>query len=407
MTRILLTNTPWHDKKHNKWHGIRAGCRWPFIMNTPLPPADTLGYYNTYPFFMGYATNYLAWQAKVGEIFFYDALARAHTYDKFYDGVKTMDPDIVIMETSTPSIENDLEIAGKLKLDGREIALVGPHATVYASKLIKLPQIDYVLQGEYEIGAYEMCLMRKKKVYPCRQIINIDTIRYPYRDESVLLYADGFGQDKYMEYPQLQVWTSRGCPHECNFCLWRSTMTRGYYRRRSAKAVCREISDCMRSWGFRSVLLDDDTFNISDKHTVEVADGLGHLRIQWHAMVRPDTCSWESFQAMRDNGCVGLKIGVESFSQNGLDYVKKGYNATRLTETIDFLIDIGFKVFLSLMDQIPGENDEDRAETYKWLKYFVAKGASYQHPRLTALPGTPLYDTSEKKEKWADYGKFH
>lgn len=404
--RILFTNVPWYGEG---WHGIKAGCRWPFILNTPKPPADTLGFYNTYPFFLGYAAAYLKFKANNEQTYFYDALAHAHTYDTFYEYTAKLDPEIVVIETSTPSIDNDLEVAKSLKKKGSEIALVGPHASVYAEALIKLPFVDYILQGEFEVSAYEMVLMRKKKIYKSRPLMDLDSLSMSARDNSCLLYADGFGQDKFMIYPQLQIWTSRGCPFKCDFCLWNHTMWTGGYRKRSPKSVTKEITSAMGNWGIKSVLLDDDTFNVGDEHTIAISDAIDKIAIQWHAMVRPDTCSKKAFMIMRECGCVGLKIGVETFSQCGLDSINKGYNADELYETIDFLMDLGFKVFLSLMDNIPGETEKDRELTKKRLDYFIKKGASYQHPTYMPLPGTnaSIKRKNKPKENWKDYGQYH
>lgn len=404
--RILFTNVPWYG---DNWHGIKAGCRWPFILDTPKPPPDTLGFYNTYPFFLAYAAAYLKFKAQNSQTYFYDALAHAHTYDTFYEYVDKLDPEITVIETSTPSIDNDLKVAKKLKEKGQEIALVGPHATVYAKELIKLSYIDYILKGEFEISAYEMVIMRKKGIYNSRPISNLDSLNMPARDSSCLLYADGFGQDKFIAYPQLQVWTSRGCPYSCDFCLWNHTMWTGGYRKRSPGSVTREITSAMSNWGFKSVLLDDDTFNIGDEHTIAISDALAQIAIQWHAMVRPDTCSKKAFLIMKECGCVGLKIGVETFSQSGLDSIGKRYNANELYETLDFLMDLGFKIFLSLMDNIPGETEEDKDLTKNRLDYFIKKGASYQHPIYMPLPGTiaSIKRTNTIKDDWREYGKYY
>jgi radical SAM superfamily enzyme YgiQ (UPF0313 family) len=408
--RILFANVPAYTETT---HTIKAGSRWPFIFDSPKPPKDTAGYYNTYPFFLGYAAAFLALNAKVGEVHFIDALARAWTYDEFYSYVKDLKPDIVVIETSTPSIENDLQVAEVIKSYGCETALTGPHATVYANDLIKRPSVDYILQGEYEIGALEMCLMRKKGIYKCRPVTNIDTFPFPPRDESIFLYADGFGQDQHIKYPQLQILTSRGCPYHCNYCLWNDTMTYQNYRKRNIKNISQEITNTFwRFSKFRSILLDDDIVNVGDERTIEISEMMAGFGVQWHAMVRADSCSKEAFYAMRVNGCEGLKIGVESFSQRGLDYVKKGYNSTELIETIDYLIGLGFKVFLSLMAKIPTETEEDKAFTQKWLEYFVTKGASFQQPNYMPLPGTQIFNELNaegriKTDDWGKYGRFH
>ena len=409
--RILLTQAPFYDKTDNKWCGVRAGCRWPFIFDYPLPPENTVGGYNTMPFFMAYATNYLASTAKVGEVYMYDAVAVKHRFDTYYNNVAKANPEITILETSTPSIKIDLEAAERIKGMGSEIALCGPHATAYAEELIKLPYVDYVLKGEYEVNSYEMCLMRRKGIYECRIMPTIEYMT-PYRDAAVYNYADGFGQDAHIQYPQLQVWSSRGCPFRCNFCLWNETMTCGKYRKRSPEAVRDEIMSCIKVFGFKSVLFDEDTFNVGDARVYEMSKMMGGIGIQWHAMVRADACSKEAFWNMKQAGCVGIKAGIETFSQRGLDYLNKGYKAQELKDRVNFLIQCGFKVFLSFMENIPGETEEDKADTIRTAEHFIKQGASIQHPSCMPLPGTKLYKELDKEGKidksdWTKFGCFH
>ena len=402
--KILFTNSPFYG---TGWHGVKSGCRWPFIFDSELPEENSLIGYNTMPFFMAYAASYLT-ARKVGDVFFYDALALKHRYETFYKTISDINADITIIETSTPSIDIDLKVARKIKEMGSEVALCGPHATIFAESLITLPEVDYVLQGEYEANSYEMCLMRRKGIYKCKPMENLDYL-VPFRSEVCYYYADGFGQDKHIQFPQLQMWTSRGCPYKCNFCLWKDTMTFNNYRPIAIRSLMRELTSVMKEYNFKSVLFDDDTVNVGDKRTIDLSEAMSNIDIQWHAMVRADSCSWTAFEKMRKSGCEGLKIGIETFSQQGLDYLNKGYKSAEIIKTIDFLINLGFKCFLSFMDNIPGETEDDKKLTNDLKQGFIERGASIQHPNCMPLPGTELYNRmkADLSDDWFEYGKYH
>jgi len=399
--RVLLVNPPCIGEG---FYYIKAGSRWPWKVRGQKPPADTPGFYNPFPFFMFHVASYLA-MTGIADVFPYDAVARAHDMETFYKAVDEVKPDITIIETTTPTIENDLRVAEIIKSKGSEIALSGPHATVFADDLTKLPCVDYVLKGEYEVSSYEMCLMRRKGIYESRPFTNLDALPSPYliRDEVLLQYQDTFNFN--FPLPQLTVQTSRGCPYKCNFCLWNHTMTKTY-RQKSVRKVIKEITACMREWGFRSVLLDDDTFNAGDKRTIEMSEALDKIDIEWQAMVRIDGCSRRAFTMMREYGCTGLKIGVETFSQNGLNYLGKGGDGKKNYEMCHFLLDLGFKVYLSFIDDIPAETAEDKEYNAQCKESLAKRGAMFQSPKLMALPGTKLAETTKPFEKWEQYGEY-
>jgi len=42
-------------------------------------------------------------------------------------------------------------------------------------------------------------------------------------------------------HPYVSIYTGRGCPHKCSFCLWPQTFTGRKYRRRSIEDVIEEV----------------------------------------------------------------------------------------------------------------------------------------------------------------------
>lgn len=409
--KVLLTNPPWIISKSlagmrlsKHWpffrmvykgqEGVRAGSRWPFL----VPINDS---YKPYPFFLGYAASYLL--SKGIDAVFYDALTLRHSEDRFFKTAEKIKPDIVIIETSTPSFTVDLSIAEKLSKNA-DICLTGPHATVFAEELINRPYIKYILKGEYELSSYEMVCTLRPGIYDYNQVENLDTLPYPYRDrEYAYLYWDGVlpGTKK----PQLQMYASRGCPFSCTFCMWTHVMYRNRYRQRKPSSVLAEIKHCLEKFPkYRDIFFDDDTFNIGKERVVELARGLKEIGIPFSIMGRADTLPLETYKTIVESGCHGIRIGVETFSPKLSRKINKQEDPEKIIETLKYLKTLPVDLHLTSMSNIPAEMPEDRAYSEK---IFNAIGIQRQISQCIPFPGTPYYEELKAKgmdmEYWDAY----
>lgn len=259
--KVLLTNPPWHNKEKGRY-GVRAGSRWPFTLTSA-------GGYKPFPFLLAYATSYLNENGIDAQLL--DSIVLQQSYEDFFRAVGLFSPDFVVIETSTPSINNDLNIAKKLHEQEYKIILTGSHATIYAQDLIKLDYIDSIVKGEYEKGVLERVIGKGNGIYDYNLFEGLDEIPFPYRDPATLFF--------YNDNPvgdtgkQIQMWSSRGCPFKCIFCMWPPVMYQNKFRQRSVANVLSEIEECTGRFGDGiNIYFDDDTFNINDTRTQELAE---------------------------------------------------------------------------------------------------------------------------------------
>lgn len=318
--RVLLANPPIQISLDNdtERYFIKAGSRWPHSIIGKKGEKIT---YPCFPFYLAYTAALLEKQQV--EIQVLDAIAWGHGYQTFYKNVAKFSPDIIIQETSTPSFEIDLEIARELHKK-YEICLVGPHATAFAEELIKLPFVDYILKGEYEYSSVQMVNTRRKGIYTCNPVTDLDDLPYPYRDKKIIHQYREYYRHKKLAFPQLWVYSSRGCAFHCDFCLWVHTMYNKKFTLRSPDKILAEVEDMISKYDFKYILFDDDCWNLGgDKRLMEIADGLHRIGLPWSILARLDTCPKETFKYLVDKGCVGLRLGVESLSQNLLNKTNK------------------------------------------------------------------------------------
>lgn len=420
--KIFLANLPWRMKNRL---GVRAGSRWPFIIKvkegTCIPP------YVPFPFLLAYAAAVL--EKNGFNVLLVDAIAEGLNEPDFLRKIQDYQPDIILFETSTPSIDNDLRISQQVKnIASAKLTLCGPHVSVFKEETLKIyPFIDYILEGEYEYTLLELTksLQLKKsldgilgltyrdkegkiKVNPRRPAIeNLDEFPWPARHFlSMHNYNDAFCD---LPTPSLQMWTSRGCPYRCIFCLWPEVVYGNHrYRIRDPKDVVDEMGWCIEKYGFKSVYFDDDTFNIKREHVLDISREIKKrkLGVVWAAMCRADNMDKQMLEIMKDSGLYAVKYGIESGSQNIVNNCGKKLDLKEAQKTVRLTKELGIKVHLTFTFGLPGETRETIKEAIKFATDLDPN--SIQFSLTTPFPGTEYFKIAKEKgllltQDWSKY----
>ena len=209
-----------------------------------------------YPLWMIYAA---AVCQKCGfEIGFLDAPAKPLNHKQSIEKIKEngSTSKLFVVNTSTPSIFNDISFADELKelFPQAFVLLVGTHPSALPEETLRSSKyIDAVARKEYDYIVRDVaCALRdgknaldtlgltfrdKKgeiKSNPDMPYIeNLDNI--PFASQFVKEFLDE--KDYFFaaaSYPEIQIFTGRGCPARCNFCVYPQTMHGHQYRMRSA-----------------------------------------------------------------------------------------------------------------------------------------------------------------------------
>ncbi len=409
MMRVLFSNPPWwvnpvrmQDGRHVWKAGVRAGSRWPFTLLTPsAPDRFQFGSYLPYPMFLGYAASYVAAKT-TAQVVFRDSIALRESYDSYIRFLLANHFDYIFIESATPSWSHDSELIRALHnaLDGTKFVLTGPIATRREQVFSDAP-IHACILGEYEKGSVRV-LEGAEGVIDFNLLTNeeMNGAPFPYLD-AVIAHRYWDACPKGQTPPQAQVWSSRGCPYQCIFCVWPATMTsndpdgtkRRTVRHYTAAYMEAYLSELISKYCFRTIYFDDDTFNLGNTHTLQMCEVMGRLKVPWAAMCRADTIQKDTWRSMRESGCFGVKLGFESGNQEVIDLiVNKRLDLERAGEVVYELKRLGMTVHGTFTYGLPGETVAQMADTKRLIASLPFD--SVQESGAAEIEGTPLHQLS-------------
>lgn len=411
---MILANPPGIKISNGKiQHFVKAGSRWGFTAGT----AQKLSF-KPYPFWLGYASSLIKRDtpAVVRTI---DAVALEWTDQQFIDEVCKWNPDLVLLESPTIGIMDDIKLAEDLRNQAStQIAFAGSHVSGYGPiKFLKENKfIDYALFGEYENTLKELILalcsgeaIKNVKgiafrsngtIYqnsPGSLIENLDYLPWPDRDDlPPKLYRESFCA----RIPNAQMLSSRGCPSGCVFCIERWVMYDSpLYRVRNTKSVVDEMEFLAKQFNAKEIYFDDQSFTVSKRHVNAICEEIMSrgLDVEWSCMGDAMFIQYQTLKKMRDSGCTGMKFGVEVANTETLKGIGKPLNLERVRQVAKWLRELGIRSHATFMFGLPGENKQDLSNTLRFALSLDVD--SIQLSIATPFPGTPFFNLAETK-KW-------
>lgn len=397
-------------------------------------PCVTKGGTIYYPYYLAYAAGVL--EKEGFEVKLIDAVARGWSHQDVIDFVRNFRPDLSVIDTSTPSIYNDVKVAEETKqaLPNSHISLVGTHPTNLPEETMKLSEkIDSICRSEYDYTVRDLShqleggkILEKvdglsyrkgKKIFhnkPRELIKNLDEI--PFVSEVYKKYFGLEGIKKYfyasLLHPQVTILTARGCPFNCTFC---NTPFKSSYRARSPENVVDEFEYIQNELPeIREVMIEDDTFSVSKKRTIEICELLKKrgIKLKWSCNARVDI-DLETLKKMKDANCRLLCVGFESPEQNVLDNVNKRTTKNLQIEFMENTRKAGLLVNGCFILGLPKDTKESIKETIEFAKKLNPDTAQF-YP-LMVYPGTEAYGwakgngflVTEDYSKWITPEGYH
>lgn len=320
----------------------------------------------------------------------------------------TQNYDHVIIHTSTPSLRNDCKVAEAIKArrPDTKIGFVGAHAAVLPTETLKAsPAIDWVGRKEFDFTCKEVAEGRPLKDIAGLSYRDTDgKIRHnPEREliadmDALPWVADVYKRDLqiekyfigYLLHPYLSLYTGRGCPAQCTFCLWPQTIGGHKYRVRSAQNVADEMAYMKRLFPqVKEFFFDDDTFTANLPRAREIAKKLAPLGLTWSCNSRANL-DYDTIQQMKDGGLRLFLVGYESGNEQILKNIKKGVSKDEMRRFTRDCHRAGVVIHGTFILGLPVETRETIEETIRFAQELDV--FSMQVSLAAPYPGTELYE---------------
>lgn len=358
-----------------------------------------------------------------------DSIADKIDFEKSVELVKKSNPKVIVIGTSTPSIEADLEFCAAIKnnLPNVITTLVGTHASALASEIIvNHKYVNIIARREYDNTILNL-LTKLSNGLDWRSIDGITFLDndnvIENKDAEYILDLDSlpFVSEVYsrhlklenyfyghVRYPMVSIFTSRGCNARCSYCLYPQTMF-GNFRERSPKSIADEFQWVASHLPkVKEILIDDDTFTMNKAHARSVSEELIKInnKLPWTCEARGNL-DYDTLYAMKKAGCRLIVTGFESVSQTVLNNVNKNIKMKEVDAFVDAAERVGLKIHACFMAGNPGDTIETLNETLNWALSKKCFDTAQFFP-LQVYPGTKAYTEAIdnnflKKQKFRDW----
>ena len=299
--------------------------------------------------------------------------------------------------TGSP-IQDAIDVSQKVKAINPALPIIwgGWHTSLFPKQILTdLPFVDVCVIGQGEVTFKELIhcisnklpindisgichregyLIVKTKARPLVETDNLNPVDYDLIDIEWYFKQKGIRQFDYV--------SSIGCLFRCAFCADPFVFGRKF-KAKSALNLVSEIEYNYNKYCFTDLCFQDDTFFTYANRVEEFAKGiiLGKIKVSWSATMRADQgakLDIAFWKLLKESGLRKLLIGVESGSQEMMDYLNKDINLDNVYYCANRCEELGIAVDFPFIIGFPEESNGSIEATVRVVKKLKAQSALFQ-----------------------------
>jgi anaerobic magnesium-protoporphyrin IX monomethyl ester cyclase len=289
-------------------------------------------------------------------------------------------------------------------------------AAHYKDVLSETPEFDFTIAGEQEVTFTELCKELSKSnpdipsvkglVFRVNGGVEVNEYRPLIKnlDDLPMPAYDLFPMDKYIGFgtihPYQEIFTSRGCPYGCRFCIdWVTVDPRGNndwlrYRTKSGSRVVDEIELLEKKYGVKHVNIFDLNFNVQRPRVEEFVEERLKRGIKSTCTFLGRANSFVRDIDLLDKLCksnvVSGVFGLEAADEKTLKIIKKRITVDQVEEVVARFREHGLMSTVTWMIGFPDDDEKMIRERFKKLDQVDPDVQALQ--MVLPVPGIPMYD---------------
>jgi len=291
-------------------------------------------------------------------------------------------PDLVGISVLSDTYGWALKVAESVKEKiNTPIIFGGIHATSVPEVIIKEKSVDYVCVGEGEEAILDLveCLEQQKETThiqniwtkknekiianPVRPVLTqLDKLPLAVKDKTIYQQVDDFRTFK----GYYSVFTSRGCPFRCSFCV-NSLLAKVYdgkgpfVRRRSVDHVIDELKYAINHYKIKVISIEDDVFTFDDSWLEKFCESYKQeIGLPFICQVHPQYLPEKTVALLKLAGCFAVGFGLQSWdTELKKKYLTRKETTQEILTAVRLLQEKHLALFTYVLLNLPKQDEEE------------------------------------------------
>ena len=323
------------------------------------------------------------------------------------DIAKAVNSEYVGMNTTFPN-------AGVVKKTSRlikeaspstTIILGGPAATL-APQYFLDENVDYVVRGEGErtildllhshISNGDMSSVKGIAYRELEGMVLTSARERIQADEIPFIDVSEIPKELRQAEDEIQMFTSRGCTHNCSYCSTPPIWGHGKnYRTQSNERIFKELENYRKKgFNFNKVYFVDDNFTGDKARTQDFTQEWQRkygTEASWKCLSRVnDLNSKKSIRQLIKGGCSSVSVGIESVTPRILKNIRKALSVKDATSFLEKTSSMGLNTKGFAMIGFPTETESEALDTINYMAQAPFGEAAINI--AMAYPGTAIHN---------------
>ena len=166
----------------------------------------------------------------------------------------------------------------------------------------------------------------------------------------------------------ISIRTAVSCPFSCSFC--EDPVRLGAYKTLPIEDIKYNLNQISKIKSVESIRFIDDTFNVPRSRFKKILKMMikEKYNFKWHSFLRCQYIDNEVVELMKDSGCEGVYLGIESGNTNILQMMNKKVNINDLYRGVELLNKYEIFSIASFIIGFPGETESSINDTIDFIE---------------------------------------